>query len=299
MFDLEKTKALGRVLLEVVQPNPDERHTEWAQRAKEWGAAHPTHPASIDLKQRFFSGGGEPRDFAFLLMWSMNGFPRLLLDKLQAYEFISTNAGDDPEIMQFSPWSAYLIEIPHDVLQIPVDGRMTSFDVIHVLEVDGARGFVVRGRRSEHAISGRLVFPLPDWSEDKPRVVRENESALDRVRDAVAHLIISAEIEMNNREQLIEVKARAKIGKSLNAPGTYKLGRVVTVDCSEHVKEYLSGERRTARRVRWLTRGHGKMQPYGPNNSLRKPIRIEPYWNPKTVDLPMAERPHRLGKRRS
>ncbi len=212
-------------------------------------------------------------------------------------EFISTNAGDDPEVMQFSPWSAYLIEIPHDVLQVPIDGRMTSFDIIAVLDADGARGFVVRGRQSEHAMSGRLAFPLPDWSEDAPRIARENESALDRVRDATAHLIVSAEIEMNDRSQLIELKSRSKLGKSLNAPGTYKLGRVVRIDCSEHVKEYLAGERRTAPRVRWLTRGHGKMQAYGPRNSLRKPIRIAPYWNPKDPELPTAERAHRLKKK--
>ena len=294
MFDLEKTKALGRVLLEIVKPLPEEHHREWGRRAKEWGIANPTHPASNEIRQRYFSGLGDARDFVFLMKWSMNGFPRLVLDKLQAYEFISTNAGDDPEVMQFSPWSAYLIDIPHDVLQVPVDGRMQSFDVIAVLDDDGDRGFVVRGRHSDHAISGRLVFPLPDWSDDVPRVVRENESALDRVRDAAAHLIVSSEIEMNDREQLIEIKGRAKFGKSLNAPGTYKLGRVVTIDCSEHVKEYLAGERRTAPRVRWLTRGHGKMQTYGPRNSLRKPIRIAPYWNPKDVDLPIAERAHRL-----
>jgi hypothetical protein len=297
MFDVEKMKALGRVLLEIAKPSPEEHYTEWSRRAKGWGIANPAHPASIDIKRRFFSGVGDARPFAFLMTWAMNGFPRLLLDKLQAYEFISTNAGDDPEVMQFSPWSAYLIEIPHDVLQVPIDGRMVSFDIISVLD-DGERGFVVRGRHHEFAISGRLAFPLPDWSEDAPRIARENETALDRVRDAAAHLIVSSEIEMNDKTQLIEIKGKAKMGKSLNAPGTYKLGRVVTIDCSEHVKEYLAGERRTAPRVRWLTRGHGKMQAYGPRGSLRKPIRIAPYWNPKDVELPIAERTHRLKKKK-
>jgi hypothetical protein len=298
MFDLEKTKALGRLLLEIARPTPEESHTDWARRVKAWGVENHTHPAAAELQARFFRGAGDAREFTFLVMWAMNGFPRLLLDKLQAYEFISTNAGDDPEVMQFSPWSAYLIEIPHDVLQVPVDGRMTSFDVIHVLDADDQRGFVVRGHHSEHAISGRLAFPLPDWSEDRPRVARENESALDRVHDAAAHLIISAEIEMNDREQLIELKPKNKMGKSLNPPGTYKLARVVTIDCSEHVKEYLSGERRTVRAARWLTRGHGKMQPHGPNNSLRKPIRRAPFWNPRDQELPVAERPHRLRKKK-
>ena len=103
-----------------------------------------------------------------------------------------------------------------------------------------------------------------------PRVVRENESALDRVRDATAHLIVSSEIEMNDRGQLIELKGRAKIGKSLNAPGTYTLGRVVTIDCSEHVKEYLAGERRTAPRVRWLTRGHVTVRVSEPEGGFRR-----------------------------
>ena len=84
------------------------------------GVGHRESHASrlLEIKQRFFSGVGDARAFTFLITWSMNGFPRLLLDKLQAYEFIATNAGDDPEVMQFSPWSAYLIEIPHDALQV-------------------------------------------------------------------------------------------------------------------------------------------------------------------------------------
>jgi hypothetical protein len=319
MFDLERTKALGRVLLEAIAPQADEHPFLWARRAKAWGIAHSAHPAALALRQRFFSGAGDARDFAWLVAWSLNGFPRLLLDRMQADEFISTNAGDEPDLVkQYSPWSAYVIEIPHDVLQVVIDGRPTSFDVIQVINLDAddpeprslvetpaavggqlGRGFVVRGRHNEYVVSGRLTFPMPDWSDDRPRPSRENETALDRVRDAVSHLVVSAEIEMDNREGIVRPKAKGStIGKSLNDPDVYRLSRVVTVDCREHVKEYLAGERRSAPRVRWLTRGHGRMQVCGPRGSLRKPIRIAPHWNPKDPELPVADRPHRLKKRR-
>jgi len=40
------------------------------------------------------------------------------------------------------------------------------------------------------------------------------------------------------------------------------------------------------------------MQPHGPGNKLRKPIRIAPYWNPKDVELPLADRSHKLKSRK-
>jgi hypothetical protein len=67
-----------------IAPQADEHPFLWARRAKAWGIAHSAHPAAIELRQRFFSGAGDPRDFAWLVAWSLNGFPRLLLDRLQA-----------------------------------------------------------------------------------------------------------------------------------------------------------------------------------------------------------------------
>jgi hypothetical protein len=302
MFDLAKTKALGRSLVDLARLAPDDTEREWALKAREWGMANPAHPVSVELKRRFFSNPEmDARPLTWLLAWSMNGQNRVVLDRMEADEFISTNGGDDPEVLKLAPWPAYLIMIPHDVLQVEIDGHLRSFDVIAVLgDYEAAqRGFIVSGQAHDLAISGRLAFPLPDWSGDMPRMARENESALDRVRDAAQHLIVSTEGEMSDPSRFAPVGgARKTIGKSLNEPNTWRITRVVRVDCREHVKEYLSGERRTARAVRWLTRGHRRWYWHGPGNTLRKRLLIEPYWNPRDVELPVADREHRLKKRK-
>jgi hypothetical protein len=300
MFDLDKSKALGRVLLDVVQPQADEHVRDWAARAKQWGMANPTHPASIELKRRYFSGTGDARDFAWFVAWTMNAFPRLLLTDKQAASFMATNAGE-PEQMNYAPWSAYTIELPHESLQVTIDGRMHAFDVVEVVHDAGGPGdgFVVRGRHTEIVISGRLAFPLPEWPDGVPSMVRDNEDVLNRVRDCVARLVISVELAMSNRDVVIFPSTKKpKMGKSLNDPGVHRLAIAVRVDCREAIKDYLSGERGKSPTVRWLARGHWKPQPYGPRNSLRKQIYIEPYWNPKDSDKPIAERPHKLVTRK-
>jgi hypothetical protein len=302
VFEIDKTKALGRVLLDAIAPQPDESMRDWSARAKQWGIAHPAHPASLELKRRFFSGHGDARDFVWFVSWTLNGFPRVLLATPQADMFMATNAGDDPEVMAFAPWSAYTLELPYDTLQVAIDGRIVSFDVVQVVHhaTDLDNGFVIRGRASDYVISGRLEFPLPDWPDGSPTVVRDNAEVLDRVRDSVARLIVSVELEMSNRENVIlPSTTKPKMGKSLNDPAAHRLKRIVTIDCRAAIKDYLSGDRGKSPSVRWLARGHWKLQPHGPHNSLRKSIHIEPYWNPKDPEKPVAERPHRLKRKKT
>ena len=81
----------------------------------------------------------------------MNRFPRVLLTSTQADMFMATNAGNDPEVMKYAPWSAYTLELPHDSLQVTIDGRIVSFDVVQVVHhaTDLDNGFVIRGRASD------------------------------------------------------------------------------------------------------------------------------------------------------
>jgi hypothetical protein len=296
MFEIDELKGLGRVLLDAVQPQADESVYDWAGRAKQWGLSNPEHRASVELRRRFFSGKGDARDFAWFVAWTMNAFPRLLLTDLQAAMFMATNVSE-PDQMKYAPWSAYTIELPHEALQVQLDGRMHSFDVVEVVHDAGGSddGFVIRGRHTEYVISGRLAFPLPDWPNGVPTVVRNNEDVLDRVRDSMARLVISSELAMSNREVVVGPSTKKpKIGKSLNDPGIHHIALAVKVDCRQAIKDYLSGERGKSPTVRWLARGHWKNQPYGPRNSLRKNIHIEPYWNPKDPEKPVAERPHKI-----
>jgi hypothetical protein len=68
------------------------------------------------------------------------------------------------------------------------------------------------------------------------------------------------------------------------------VGHPVKHDFREHVRSFARGERDKLS-VQSLISGHYKMQPYGPQRSLRKLIWLEPYWR-GPEDAPIPIRPH-------
>ena len=82
-----------------------------------------------------------------------------------------------------------------------------------------------------------------------PTVARDNAEVLDRVRDSIARLIVSVELEMSNRDNVIfPSKMKPKMGKSLNDPDVHRLKRVVTIDCRQAIKDFLSANAANHRR---------------------------------------------------
>lgn len=70
----------------------------------------------------------------------------------------------------------------------------------------------------------------------------------------------------------------------------YVLTRPVKVDCRPYVAEFLAG-RRNRLSVRYMVRGHWRLQPCGPGRTERRYVHIEPHW--KGPDCaPVAVRPH-------
>ena len=138
----------------------DESYTEWTQRATEWGHREPrtsgvggAQAAVLQRRRRrarlhVHRHVGDERIPA--------PAPRQAAGLRVDFDQRGRRSRGDAVLA----WSAYLSEIPHDVLQVYVDGRMTSFDVIQVLEANDARGFVVRDHHHDYVISERLAFPL-------------------------------------------------------------------------------------------------------------------------------------------
>jgi hypothetical protein len=65
--------------------------------------------------------------------------------------------------MTCSPWDAYLIEVPAELLRVNVKTGPTSFDVVGVWHPVGEalRHYIVFSRDSHTMITGELAFPLP------------------------------------------------------------------------------------------------------------------------------------------
>lgn len=68
-------------------------------------------------------------------------------------------------------------------------------------------------------------------------------------------------------------------------------GLFIQVDMREALQSYLKGKRGSSvPSVRALVRGHLKLQPHGPKNSLRKVIWRKPYWSRGLDGSPIAKR---------
>jgi hypothetical protein len=204
---------------------------------------------------------------------------------------------DDAEAMSCSPWGAYLIEIPSELIRVRLKSGPTSFDAVAVWHPDteAVGRFVVFSRDSHAMIMGRLSFPLPDLADGSQGAFSiDDQAALNRARDCMARLIICTELEMSDPTR-VKRPPVAKRGKGDDgAPsGIHRLLREVRVDCREAIASYVSGERSTSPSVQTLVRGHFQRVAVGAGRVGRKWVEKEPYWR-GPEDGPMALRPHRL-----
>lgn len=87
-------------------------------------------------------------------------------------------------------------------------------------------------------------------------------------------------------------KIYAERNEKLPESRIYTLGKPVKLDLRLAVKAFLEGRSKGPMTVQRLVAGHHKNQPHGPNNSLRKWIFVEPYWQGPS-DSPIVVRPHR------
>ncbi len=68
----------------------------------------------------------------------------------------------------------------------------------------------------------------------------------------------------------------------------HKVGHVLTIDCRQSIRDYVSGNSRNSPSVTTLVRGHWRNQPYGPQKSLRRAQFIQPFYR---GEGPMLVRP--------
>jgi hypothetical protein len=227
----------------------------------------------------------------------MSGFQRVQVGHKLAASLMATHAGDDPEIMTCSPWDAYTIEVPPELVRVEVSGRAASFDVVAVWHhpPDAMSYFVVFSRDSDVVISGKLVFPLPAFNVSARSVLANgDETPVIRARDCFARLVVSTELEMTDPSRVkVPPATRRTTGDGTAPSGVHRLLREVKIDCRAAVSSYIAGQRRASPSVQTLVRGHFKRAAHGTGRTERRWVHIEPYWR-GPEDAPVAVRPHRL-----
>jgi hypothetical protein len=157
MFKLTEAIPLARFLLDATGP----KHGPGFElnRILGWLASNPEHPNAELVKASLAECPGY---LAWSLVWARNGLQRVQMGHRLARSLMATHV-DDAEAMTCAPWDAYVIEIPPDVVHVPVGGAVGSFDAVGGWHQKGvAPNFLVLSRDLGAVIAGQLIFPLPD-----------------------------------------------------------------------------------------------------------------------------------------
>ena len=233
--------------------------------------------------------------------WVDQGCPRFVVDGPFAALLMSTDAGPEVAELVVPPWKAFLIEIPLGILPCHNDrtGKTVYLRRVfaqHVITTDGnpVWNLVAEGEDGlqlwRHGVRTEQLLYVDKgdaWQkEDASEFLQDMESQDERNLLMVGRLIVSMCLSLSDptvqREQK-KTKGRGASKFRLNKDGpeirTFVIGRPVSIDCRQTVRDYVEGKKRGGRvTVQFLVRGHWRNQPHGPGNSLRKVIHIEPYW---------------------
>jgi hypothetical protein len=292
-FRVDTEQAFARRLAEVVRPLPGETVTVWIERAIAWARAQRSDPHAKSVLERGRNQAASFFTVAWTMAWGTNACPRVIVPARIGASLMASSFEKDPTTMSYAPWSAYVIEIPPDLVPLEIDGKPSAFDVIGVWRnQDGKSYFNAYSRRSDAAIGGELSFPVPDFPEDGE--LGTGGPAMKRAIESLQRLVLGVELEMTDPDRVKRPRISKKKPKDGRGPPSniHHLTRTVVVDCREAIRDYIAGTRRKGFAMSWLTRGHGRWQPHGPRSSLRKWIFVEPRWNNR--DAPVVMRPHTL-----
>lgn len=293
----------------------DERDRRWgANLVSEFGInAKQDCPCFEYLVARFAAAGqnadrAETNAYAHARMhaWASTGFPfiRLASEKLAASLMLTKI--DNLEDL-FPPFLDFKIAIPGGLL-------FDTVNEIHVTRVhvsanqDGSWTFNLGSNDPTHKSSqwtclieslADKIIPSDATTIDGTPIgdIKANEH--NRLINCIHRLVVGVSFLWDrDRDTQTRHVTRAHRAENRDAANvqiqTYIMGRDVHLDVRSAVQDYIRGNGK-AKTVQWLTAGHWRWQPYGPNLSLRKRIHIEPHWNNRDKGLPILVRNHVKG----
>lgn len=239
--------------------------------------------------------------------WFQSGMPRVVWEdgRLPA-SLMMTKA--DPDVLGhvIAPWPAFIIDLPVGLLTSKHEGEVCSLEkmVVQLVNAGGKTvwNYLAFGPKIELWRHGLDTKWLVDASGTEMNSVWDKVDAQDEVTmNLLGRLIVGLCLTLSDPSRLREAK-HTKANRSFSSKfkrdvpkiRNFVVGGRVTHDCSEAVRDALQDPRKRATpAVQILVRGHWKMQAYGPQHSLRKPIHIEPYWR-GPEDAPILVHDHEI-----
>lgn len=243
--------------------------------------------------------------------WRQYGCPSVVLRPEQAatlaFTDISLEAGEDI----VAPWPAFQVEIPDSELCLDV-GRTYSMlvdgldtpeheDTIRRILVQSYRGgqYQCFGGAPFAEGSWAMRIPLNDGVEihggvktiaslisgaemppwDAPNAAMETDDNEKRAMRMAERIALNTVLVCNSGGHgRVQQKKNGSAKWSARRLTKFHLDCPIVVGLTGALNEYIAGNG-TARKARWVTRGHWARQAHGPRSSLRKRIWRHPHWN--------------------
>lgn len=238
---------------------------------------------------------------SLVLAWAGCGLPVLEPRHQLAASLMATSVSEDAISDLRLPWRCFGIEIASGLIG---DGR--QFVLVHQ-RPDGGEVTAVRFADGigEHGMIEWGTEPsIADWGghdrftrvDGNGDVVILDEDVADFNRQSIVfgRLLVGLCIEMeavNSGSSRCVRSARGRWKRGQPKAWTWKLTRPVRVDARAAIRDFVSGNAKSAPSVQSLVRGHWKLQPCGKDQSQRRRIHVEPYWR-GPEDAPIAVRHH-------
>ena len=247
-------------------------------------------------------------------LWCHCGFPQLVLGHKTTASLLVTSISEDVLDLIHPPWRSFYIELPSEMFSI-VDAQgngNVSVRGIHVFVTKTDKEYewsYVLNTSSDTFLWAWQLTIHQMWRKEI-EVVYSQATRIDitkqdeKVNLLIRRLILNVCLYMTD-------KSKVKGPSNTYVPGTHvqqsragkepRLRTYIFNDKPVHdfrgvIKEYLDGTNDSPEaRLNYqkMVIGHWKSQAYGPNHSLRRPQRIEPYWRGR-IDAPILVRPKQL-----
>lgn len=261
-----------------------------------------------------------------LARWAALGYPQIQTSHTFGAALLATNATEEVIRQAMPPFPSFVLEVPNGLLHITDPETKLPDPIQRVLVLKLKSTKVPEGWTWSYwafSQSGLTLYRygvtslelLPAWIDDED-VTDDRQRNDDRTRFSfdctdqdkltmtlLGRLIVNTCLAMNDPTKVKEIgPGHSQWRSRVSAPSTprgepkvrvFQVGAPVRHDCREAIAAYIQGDRKSLS-VQCLVTGHFKMQPYGPQSTLRKQIWREPFWRGPD-DAPIALRSHIIG----
>lgn len=253
------------------------------------------------------TNGLRPRDFssafktdaeltgAGAAMWAQCGFPTVEMGHKFAASLLVSTIDKDMLADLHAPWKSFLILLPDNLLFITDEGTKQPTPIRQILVFQFKPGvrwcYIAYGATGisiwKHGASASLLLPSQDESAEIPRSGFEITNDDLRTEVLIGRLIITtcAAMTIHGMSEPIglgharHAAARKREEEPPPVLSMFKLGKPITVDFRDRVREFATGKREGHKLdARHMVCGHFKRQHFGPKNAMVKTMWREPYW---------------------